>query len=339
MLLHLPVINRVDALVIGVDAQGAQIALSRCRAGASVLATCSDVCSSTLGSQLQDTGVDVLNGMIPVAPLGEVPGWAFLSDDGYVAIRTNEVVGVPTVATTTAPVALPPGEELIWCYDNPRYVNGFEHISIDVPPPSREMTVDVLVVGDGCSGMAAANAAVRAGCRVLCIGGFACLDVDGTQNLAGEVEYWRDARLGGVLRCRRQITGILCTDLSNKSYLIHSKVVIDATGNAFVVHTAGGAVSQLFPDGNADHSSWGTSLGYVQLPGYVKELLWCENDATHPTEAMRGRDAGCRIVGEMVVQPQDIVLARRYWDTVGVSHGVFEDAGSGIHSILSRLMP
>ena len=341
MLLNLPIINCVDVLVVGVDAPSSATALSRRQSGQCVLATCGATVAPELLAQLQQAGMEVLSEVVPVAPLTDsaqaTAGWVFLSGDGYFAVRASEVVTGSVVLPKDAPLALAPGDELVWCCENPCQENDYRHVSVELPVIACEVETDILVVGDGDSGRAATATARQSGCNVLCIGAFASpTALEAAQPMTG-VEHWSTARRGGVLRCRRHITGALCRDFEGKSYLIHSKVVIDATGDALVARAAGAAVAQLIPDGCSDHTGWGASLGYVQLPGYVKEVL----SSAHGDSWYRGirrNDDDCRIVGELVVQPQDIILARHYRDAIGVVHGSFADVGSGVQSILMRLI-
>lgn len=194
--------------------------------------------------------------------------------------------------------------------------------------------VDVLVVGDGVSGFAAAQSAVGCGVRVLCVGLAECWGGDGAvSSWPSGVEHCSVAGLAGVLRRCRQVTGALFRRSDGSLLLVHSKVLIDATGQALAAQAAGAAVTPLEPECCAGHTGWGASLGYVQLPGYVREVL------LHKDEARGGCGVGERIVGEVVLQPEDIVLERRFHDVVGVVRGSFEDNGSGVLSVLLRLMP
>ena len=342
MLLNLPIVNCVDVLVVGVDAPSSATALARRQSGQCVLAACGVAVAQELLEPLRTAGVEVLSEVIPVAPLTNsvqgILGWVFLSGDGYFAVQASEVVAAKVSPPGEAPLALTPGEELVWCCENPCQENDYRHISVEFPENAREVEADILVVGDGESGRAATAIAMQEGCNVICIGAFVSpTALEAAQPMTG-AEHWGTARLGGVLRCRRQITGALCRDFDGKSYLVHSKVVIDATGNALVARAAGAAVSQLISDGCSDHTGWGASLGYVQLPGYAKEVLASAQGDSWDREAICRNDDDCRIVGELVIQPQDIILSRHYRDAIGVAHGSFEDVGSGVQSILMRLI-
>ena len=342
MLLNLPVVKHVDVLVVGVDSPSTA-ALAFQRFGQRILATYGEEPEQEIVRRLRQSGVELLAGAVPVAPLKDASqatvGWVFLAEDGYFAIQAREVVAENLPLTAEAPLTLASGEEVVWNCDNIIHSNRLNHVFVELPLPACEMTTEVLVVGDGVSGTAAAMTAAREGRQVLCIGAFGCPNLLAAEPPVDGLKHWPFARLGGVLHCKRCITGVLCRDFKGKSYLVRSKVVIDATGDALVVRAAGAAVSQFIPDGCADYTGWGTSLGYVQLPGYVRELFHSEEDNESSSEDFRQLGGDYRMVGELVVQPQDIILGRHYCDAIGVAHGSIEDVGSGVQSILMRLIP
>ncbi len=342
MLLNLPVVKHVDVLVVGVDSPS-MAAVAFQRFGQRVLATYVEELEQEVARQLQQAGVEVLAGAVPVAPLKDASqatvGWIFLSGDGYFAVQAREVVAEELPTATEVPLRLASGEEVVWDCDNIVHPNRLNYVFVELPPTACEMTTEVLVVGDGVSGTAAAMAVAREGRQVLCIGSFGCPSMLTAEPPMDGLKHWPNARLGGVLHCKRCITGVLCRDFDGKSYLVRSKVVIDATGEALVVRAAGAAVSQFIPDGCADYTGWGTSLGYVQLPGYVRELFSSEEEAASSSKGFPQLGGDYRMVGELVVQPQDIILGRHYCDAIGVAHGSMEDVGSGVQSILLGLIP
>ena len=366
-------------------------------------------------------GTSLLLEMMPIAPLLDaaqhIVGWIFLSRSGYLAIRAKAVVDA--TSSSLLRNQLPPGidgiglymsadgnaamahsvatvypitayshweiqpteEELRWHYESPRYANVSSRIPFDLAGGATEKATDVLVVGGGTSGVAAALAAAQEGVHVICVeaqgtlGGRAvdspptptdhpfpsgfgqrCAIQASAGNLAEwlkqellrlGVEIWWNTRLGGVLRSKRKITGALLVDGFGVMHLVHAKVVIDATGNALVAQAAGAPVSSLAPDASPSQGVGGTALGAIRLNAYTQGSPSCEGDTVdatrvrmqHENQNRRTGSERFRIVGDLTVQPHDIILARHYHDTIGLAHGTFATAGSEAHSLLLSLIP
>ena len=375
--------------------------------------------------RLAEEGVVVLLEMTPVTPLLDavkcIAGWVFLSRSGYLAIHAKMVFDATagrilddqspsglggdgplkpsdrenlpnSLRETALPLSTcphyalqPVAEELLWCYESPRYMGIHQRVPFALRGGATETMVDVLVVGGGTAGAAAAIAAAREGVHVICaealdvLGGpparmpqgepapftpcgFAqrCAAHAATGNLAdwlrqearqAGVEVWWNTRLGGVLRSKRKITGALLVDGRGVMRLVHAKVVVDATGNALVAMAAGAPASSLTPDAPSGQGVGGISLGTIRLNAYTQKIPFCEGDALDVTR-MRLRlldhsDGGdrhsvgerFRIVGDLTVQPHDIILSRHYRDAIGLARGSFGTTGSEAHSLLLSLLP
>ncbi|MBQ4481112.1 MAG: FAD-dependent oxidoreductase [Victivallales bacterium] len=311
-------------------------------------------------------------GFLPA--MGEVPPAQSFAGDASRKLFT------PTYTATSSM-----REELLWHYESPRYHHLPHDIFFELPQHGEESFTEVLVVGGGASGAAAAIAAAQSGVEVICaeaqnhLGGtisstlpdhsagttrkgFALRCAIGmaqcrmekwlldTARNAG-VEVYLNTRLGGVLRSKRQITGVLLLDSAGRPRIVHAKVVIDATGNALVAMAAGASASILIPDEPANQGTGTATLGTIRLNAYTQEIPFCENDAldvTHTrlqacsTPGEQGKihpSEHFRIVGDLTIQTHDIILSRHYRDTIGVSHGAFTATGSDAHSLLLSLIP
>lgn len=349
-------------------------------------------------------------------------GWIFLSRSGYLAIQAKTVAdlttcgilksqlpkGIPFEGFLASPEEIPPAcsgaaidsrklftpprsesssmqEELMWHYESPRYHHLPHDIHFDLPQDAEESFTDVLVVGGGTSGAAAAIAAAESGVKVICAeaqshlgGSIAAAPSDHSDDIprkgfalrcatgatqggmdkwllaeaekAGVELYW-NTRLGGVLRNKRQIAGVLLWNEMGIPHVVHAKMVIDATGNALVAMAAGASASLLTPDEPASQGTGSATLGTIRLNAYTQEIPCCENDALDATRTRLQKCAApetsgkvqlrehFRIVGDLTVQTHDIILSRHYRDTIGVSHGAFKATGSGAHSLLLSLIP
>ena len=203
MLLNLPVVKHVDVLVVGVDSPSTA-ALALQRFGQRIVATYGEEPEQEIVRRLRQAGVELLAGAVPVAPLKDASqatvGWVFLAEDGYFAVQAHEVVAENLPLAAEAPLTLASGEEVVWNCDNIIHSNRLNHIFVELPLLACEMTTEVLVVGDGVSGTAAAMAVAREGRQVLCIGAFGCPSLLAAEQPVDGLKHWPSARLGVMIQ-------------------------------------------------------------------------------------------------------------------------------------------
>ncbi len=143
-----------------------------------------------------------------------------------------------------------------------------------------------------------------------------------------------------------RVTGSLSTDLFG-TYILLGKTVIDATGNADVAAAAGSTVMPLV---DQEPAVQGAGLAPLKLGANYQNTDYtfvCDCDAIDASRAFvmaRNKFAGwfdCtqmldtrerrRIIGDIVLQPQDFYANRRYSDTITVATSNFDTHGFIIH--------
>lgn len=161
--------------------------------------------------------------------------------------------------------------------------------------------------------------------------------------------------MAGVALDGRRVVGVAVASPRGNCQLIRSKVVIDATGDAAVAAAAGALVSPVLPE---EPVAQGAGLCPFR-PGdnctNSDFQFICDSDPVDATRAFvmahdkfrREFDvaaiAGTRerrhVIGELQIQPQDIVMRRRYHDVVAVCSSSFDTHGMTVHPLFMMAPP
>ncbi|MBO7742088.1 MAG: FAD-dependent oxidoreductase, partial [Victivallales bacterium] len=159
----------------------------------------------------------------------------------------------------------------------------------------------------------------------------------------------------GVLMQDRKVCGAVLLDDHGDFSIVRARVVIDATGNSVVAAQAGATLSE-------PHYQEPAVQG-AGLSPFIPGQVYCnsdyqfidESDAEDVTRAfvmahdkfqqefdvavLPGTRERRRIVGDVTIQPQDVLLHRRWRDTVAVAASNFDTHGFIQHPMLMMRPP
>lgn len=265
------------------------------------------------------------------------------------------------IATSFLPVdcrhsALRDGEELFWHCRYPRPGNFTKTpLPLEALPTAPEQETDVLIIGAGIAGTQAAVTAAADGLRVLLIEGGSHIQMPLRELVEKGVRVWHHCSIEAVLMSGKAVVGALVGSASGEACIVRAKAIIDATGYGIVAAAAGAPTK-------APHTAELIVPGTIVAPrmpsnafGNPDGLLFAENDTMDSTRALvmdhiRQKHDFCgnfageerirpRIVSDVTIMPQDVILERCYKDTIALAKGTFPAEAQSCHPLLwlSRL--
>ena len=252
-------------------------------------------------------------------------------------------------------------EEVTWLDQGPRR-HGVRTVGMELSCVAEEDgDYDVVVAGGGASGAHAAIAAAQMGGRVLCVEALSELGGQAMPERAdAPYAHWLlESALGagvevrfrttvcGVLMRGHAVCGVALLTDTGVQTLVRTRAVVDATGAARVACAAGAEVLPWCTAEPAPMAAGVAPLTPGQPQAVMADQFLCEGDCEDITRALVQAHAQCRdafevapfpqlrerrgIVGEVTVQPPDVVLERRWDDTVAEAYGCLNGHGFPVH--------
>lgn len=222
----------------------------------------------------------------------------------------------------------------------------------------------VLVAGGGTAGVKAAVSAAEKGLRALLLSRRSSLGDPGSrpeeshrllaEALAAGVDVRFNCRMAGVALCGRRVAGVAFATPAGNCQLYRAAVVVDATGEAAVAAAAGALTAPLMPGEPVARSAALVPPDTPLEAGGGYQFVWPDDVLDFTRALVMAHDKFRRkfdvspevrggehqhIVGELMIQPQDIVMGRDYHDTIAEFHGRFDVHGASIHPLFMMAPP
>lgn len=265
---------------------------------------------------------------------------------------------LPTVKTPDSFLAvecrrspLAEGETLLW---KTRWPRPGKYPTVTLPLEALAVNstaeTDVLILGAGIAGVEAARSASSEGLRVLLLEGGGHVQAPLLELIRDGIRVWHHSSIAAVLMHGKSAVGAVVACATGETCLVRAKILIDATGYGIIASAAGAPMKQPF-------EAEAVIPGAVVAPrmpsnclGTPNSLLYAENDTLDTTRAiiirhLRQRKAFCadfsdgprvrpRIISDLTLMPQDLLLQRRYKDSIALAQGELPSEATSCHPLL-----